>query len=271
MGAIIQKNRLISIVSIFFVISLLLILPSVHGIGFSIKNRSSSGQKIVTQISKQIEIPANSDYYLKFYSNNLTLEGQEIDPYSSGLSEKVQSAIAKSPNWIQRRLTRQFLSIDNPEDYAELILNVSKQYADEIAFSIACSPLGSLPEVDVINDNVQVLYELDKQIQYADIVDYDDGSGNYYSTIRYNVTENETEKQLEHPKDIYYWYVVHPQLSKNDAEYIYGKFWREYLFYHNDLGYPLLNEKLSNLEYMWDCESYSQLANRLWKWSMEKL
>ena len=145
MGTIIQKNkRLISILRVLLILtlSIFLILPGICGAGFSIKKNYFSDQKIVTKVSRHIEIPAGSDYYVKFHSENLTLEEQKIEPYSKGLSEKVKSAIAKSPNWIQRKLTRQFQSLNNPEEYADLILNVSKQYADEIAFSISLSQAG---------------------------------------------------------------------------------------------------------------------------------
>ncbi len=251
------------------ILSIFLILPSTFGASYSLESSIHPDQKIVTKISRQIEIPAGSDYYIKFSSENLSLEGHEIESYSSGLSEKVKAAIAKSPNWIQRELTRQFHAIDIPEEYADLLLNTSKKYADEIAFSIACSPLGNVPSVEVIRDNVFFLYENNKWIKYADIIDYDDGMGGYYSTIRYKVIENGTEKLFEYPKDIYYWYVVQPKISSENAMYIYGNFWRDYLFNHNDLGYPLLKEKLANIKYLWDCESYYQPGNRLWKWSIE--
>lgn len=176
-------------------------------------------------------------------------------------------AIAKSPNWIQRELTKQFQSLADPEPYADLIMNASKQYTDEIAFSIACSPLGNVPPVDLIRDNVFTLYANDRWIQYANIIDRDDGTGDYYSTIQYKILENGEEKQFECPKEIYYWYVVHPKLTMDQPVYRYNMFWREYLFNHNDLGYPLLKEKLSTIKYLWDCESYYQPAYRLWKWS----
>jgi len=187
--------------------------------------------------------------------------------YSSRLSEKIKNAIAKSPKWIQRDLTRQFLSIDG-EEYADLILEMDRRYVDEIAFTIAHCPIGSVPSVNIIKCNVLILYENDEWIKYSDIIDYDDNQGNYYSTIRYWVLENDTEKQLEYPPEIYYWYIVHPNVI-SDAKYVYGKFWRDYLFNHNDLGYPLLKEKLSEIKYLWDCKSYSQPSYRLWGWSME--
>ena len=129
MGAIIQKNNRLSIVRILLTVILLLflILPGVYGLEFSSKNSSHSDQKIVSKISRQIEIPADSDYYIKFFSDNLTLVGQEIEPYSLGLSEKVKSAIAKSPNWVQRELTRQFQSLDEPEEYAGITHFMTKE------------------------------------------------------------------------------------------------------------------------------------------------
>jgi len=254
---------------LILIVVVFLISPGVFGVTNSVKSSSYSDQSIVSKISREIEIPAGSDYYIKFDSEKLTLEEQETNSYSKGLSEKAIFAIAKSPTWVQRDLTRQFQSLESPEEYADLILNVSKKYVDEIAFSIACSPLDTVPSVDVIRDNVFFLYENDKWIRYADIIDYDNDTGNYYSTIRYKVIEDGIEKHFEYPKEIYYWYVVHPEISSEDASYIYERFWREYLFYHNDLGYPLLKEKLSTIEYLWDCQSYTQPGNRLWKWSME--
>ena len=250
---------------IFFVICL--VIPSFSYSVSSFNKDISEDEKIIGAVAREIDIPAGSDYYIKFDSANLTLDGENITSYSSGLSEKIKDAIAKSPRWIQRELTRQFHAIDG-EEYADLILDMSKKYVDEIAYTIASSPIGTVPSVDILRDNVKILYENDKWIKYADILDYNDDQGNYYSTIRYKVIENEIVKQFEYPPDIYYGYVVHPEIISK-ADYIYDKFWRDYLFNHNDLGYPLLKEKLSEINFLWDCKSYSQHGNRLWSWSMD--
>ncbi|MBE3137920.1 MAG: hypothetical protein IMZ43_11110 [Thermoplasmata archaeon] len=230
----------------------------------------TSDQKIVAKISREIEIPAGSDYYIKFDSQNLTLKGQDVVPYSEGLSDKVIAAIAKSPLWIQRALIRQFQNLSTPEPYADILLNASKQYADEIAFSIACCPSGRVPSAALLKENAESLYERDQWIQYADIVESDDGTGNYSSTIRYTVLENGTEKQIDLPTNIYYWYVVHPKITIEDVDATYGPLWRDYLFEHNDLGYPLLKEKLSTVRYLWDCTSYYQFGGRLWSDCMKQ-
>lgn len=246
---------------------IILILPCLNYTTFSLNNFENGNKKIISRISKEIEIPAGSDYFIKFSKNNLTLEGKNIPALSSGLSEKIIDAIAKSPKWIQQRLAIQFQAI-NDENYADLILNANIKYVDEIAFCIACSSIGNVPSIDIIKDNVLTLYENDRWINYADIVDYDDGFGNYYSTIKYRVIENETVKEFEYPPEIYYWFVVHPRISSEKPEYIYGKFWRDYVFNHNDIGYPLLKEKLSDIYYLWDCKSYFQENKRTWNWSL---
>jgi hypothetical protein len=242
-------------------LSIVFLIPSLTQ---NVSSLPTSTETIVSKVSKQLELPAGSDYYIKFSAVNLTLNGQDIEPYAHGLSETVLAAIAKAPQWIQYELTRQFHTLNTTEEYATLLLNASRRYADEIAFCIACSPQGNVPSAALIYENVQSLYERDQWIQYAEIVDYDDGAGNYYSTIRYTVLENGEEKQVVCPPEIYYWYVVHPKLGRGAVDPVYGTLWRSYLFDHNDLGYPLLKEKLSSIQYLWDCESYYQPGSRLW-------
>jgi len=249
-------------------LTICLILPGISNSAYSFYNFTVENKKIVGKITSEIEIIPESDYYMKFNINDLSLEGQNITPSTSGFSNKIKNAIAKSPRWIQNRLSKQFLEIDG-DKYADLILNINKKYVDEIAFTIACSSIGNVPPVDLLLDNVLILYDNDKWIEYADIVDYDDGQGNFYSTIKYTVLENGLEKQFEYPPEIYYWYVVHQEIGSENAEYIYEEFWRDYLFNHNDLGYPLLKEKLSEIKYLWDCKSYTQSGNRLWSYSIE--
>ena len=249
-------------------LTICLILPSLSNSAYSSCSLTEENKKIVGKVESEIEIQAESDYFIKFDIEDLTLKSQNITPLSSGFSSKIINAIAKCPNWIQSNLAKQFLEIDG-EEYADLILNVNKKFVDEIAFSIAYSSKGNVPPAKLLFENVLILYENDEWIKYADIIDYDDKQGNYYSTIEYTVLENDIEKQLEYPPEIYYWYVVHPEIGSDNAEYIYNSFWRDYLFNHNDLGYPLLKEKISEIKYLWDCKSYSQSGNRLWSLSIK--
>ncbi|MBN1281168.1 MAG: hypothetical protein JXA00_05920 [Candidatus Thermoplasmatota archaeon] len=245
--------------------SFLVFLPSTGGTLTSISKAPSTDSAVVSKVVRHVEIPAESDYYVRFNATTKTLQAEELDPLTQGLSASVVAAIAKSPVWIQRALTRQVQSLDDPEPYATSLLQASTQYADELAFSIASCPGGRVPPAALLTENVVSLYEYDRWIQYAEILDYDDGAGHYYSTIRYRVLVNGTEHVFEVPPEVYYWYLVHPKMATEETDASYGPLWRAYLFEHNDVGYPLLKEKLSSIQYLWDSMAYAQPANRLWE------
>ncbi len=223
----------------------------------------TEGQKLMAEFNHTIEIAPGDDYYIHFSRSGI--ETKSTVPYASNLSEEIQAAIARSPGWMQRELARQFEYLDSR--YADLILNADKRYVDEIAFSIAYSPVGSVPSPEVIYDNARFLYENDGFLDYVKIIDVYNGS-DYYSTIQYRVLENGSERNFTCPPAIYYWFVVSPRATIENSTYVYGKFWRDYVFNHNDIGYPLLKEKLSGIKYMWDCKSYHPPAHRTWKESM---
>ena len=256
--------------AVVFLCFALILSPGAISIPQSFHTATASEPHLVSMVTQEIEIPPDSDYYIRFDSENNILLPQDTVPSTQGLSEKSIAAIAKSPRWIQPRLTSQFHELNNPDSYADVLLNASKKYADEIAFSLACCPEGRVPSADLLKENVISLYEHDEWIAYADIIDYDDGSGYYFSTIEYRVLENGTEQYYLLPSDIYYWYVVHPKITNEDIDAVYGPLWRDYLFEHNDLGYPLLKEKLQGIQYLWDCESYYQPGNRLWSVCMNQ-
>ena len=181
------KSSILNGKIIIITVSILFISPVITDAVYSIESTTVANKKIVARLSREIEIPAGSDYSIEFFPEKFALNGEEITPYSSGLSENVSNAIAKSPRWIQRDLTRQFQYLSGPEKYAEIIIEADKRYTDEIAFSIACSPMDNVPQVEVIKDNVFHLYEIDEKIRYADIIDYEKESERYYSTIGYNI------------------------------------------------------------------------------------
>lgn len=219
---------------------------------------------VISSFISTSDVPAGSDMIIKYSSTDQDFSIIHGGNYRENMSDSVKTAIVKSPIWIQQDLARQFQAMENPEPYAWLLLNASKQMTDELAFSIAASPLADVASVDVLYNNVYWLYEIDKDIKYADIIDYDDGDGNYYSTIRYQTVGNGTKKQVEYPKEIYYWYVVHPEILGEHAQDIYGEFWRSFLYNHNDMNYPLLKEKINQIPFLWDHTAYSQPGERIW-------
>ena len=238
-------------------ILVILIAPS-YGINNSPVN-SLAKSNFIGHFEKSVYIKPGHDFYIHFSPQ----KGIDFKEENFNLSYKERVALSKVPSWIRQRLALQFEKVE--DEYADLIINSSKRYVDEIAFIIATSPPNEIPSPSLIYDDVRFLYKNDEYIDYADILDMENGS----STLRYTTLEDGRMLNVTCPMNIYYWYVVHPRITFEDAEMVYDKFWREYLFYHNDIGYPLLMEKLHGIKYLWDGKSYRPPAHRTWKWSME--
>lgn len=137
--------------------------------------------------------------------------------------------------------------------YADLILGAASRYKDEIGFVIAHTPTENLKamnknQTQLFVDNAHLIYEIDQYLDYVEVIEKDD-----YTTTRYKIGElgNITQKEL--PRDIYYWYIVHPKITDENVFYVHpddsdpnhptdpvngGRFWREYLFFHADESYP---------------------------------
>ena len=73
-----NTNKKSEIIKVLFVIviSFFLIFPSVIYNVNSIQIYSNLDRKIVAKLSKEVEIPAGTDYFIKYDSKNLTLNDQ---------------------------------------------------------------------------------------------------------------------------------------------------------------------------------------------------
>jgi hypothetical protein len=171
-----------------------------------------------------------------------------------------EQAIDRAPTWVTKELEDQLsrLSAGMQDTLANLILDAEDPYVDEIAWSVAHVSTTDLTRDDfnpqLIVDNAELLYRVDGDVSYAQIVDYGDavGGGEYYSTVRYKVREDGEVNEYEYPREIYYWYIVHPRGSDEVPTYIdpavpdnctllcnimdftadppAGRFWREYFY-----------------------------------------
>ncbi len=242
----------------------------------------------IKNFTTTVQIDAGEKYFLYFDNKNLEMR---VMPDINLPTECVQ-ALSMVPSWLKDNLTYKFrqLSPSKQVTYANLIINSpDPKYIDEIAFCIAHSSVESLEHQymfpQLLTDNAKYTYQNDQYISYANIIEKPD-----YTTIRYYDADNVTH---ELPRDIYYWYVVHPKLSDElptyvNPDYDYtsqppgdrnygvspptGKFWREWLFYHNDTGQnytypsvatksefkpnPNLKHMLSNATSVWEAISF---------------
>ncbi len=220
---------------------------------------------ILDRFDQRIEIPPGEDFYLRV-SPQQGLQSENRTPLTHNLSERQQKAVCRAPVWLRSSLTRRLRQLN--DSYAELLLQAPATYVDEIGFSMAFSPEGAVPSPDVLLDNARFIYKHDRLLDYVSLVE-GRGEAGSYTTIRYRVLESGQEKMMRCPPSIYYWYVVSPRLSIENATHVYDTFWREYLIHHNDRGYPLLKEKLSDIRYLWDRTSYRPPGQRTWQWSMD--
>jgi hypothetical protein len=161
--------------------------------------------------------------------------------------------VAPGVNYYPKDVMLNYLAENHQNRYADLIIDSGQLYKDEIAFSIAHLPTEnlkalSLNQSQILVDNAQLIYEIDSHLDYVEVIEKAD-----YTTTRYKFGEPGSTVYRELPRDIYYWYIVHPKVTNENVFYIHpddtdpnhptdpsngGRFWREYLFYHADSAYP---------------------------------
>jgi hypothetical protein len=217
-----------------------------------------SGWTLIDSLVLHAMIPAGQRLAVMFDSATESLRDTLLPEF---LTDSARMALAIAPDWLKDDLADNFrrLGAVQQSRYSDVIVNCpDKRYYDELCFQVAHLSPGVLSSMNpqILVDNVQQAYQIDPELQYVDIVDYGNPlqGGDYYSTTEYRaVVEGETT-MVEIPRDIYYWWIVMPKITDEQPTYVYDYFWREYLFYECDSGYPLLREKLANTQILWNGE-----------------
>ena len=138
------------------------------------------------------------------------------------------------------------------EYYAELILNTTDPYIDEVAYAIAVDRPANLKML-LDNDgaylyvlNAESIYNISTQLNYVEVVDYDD-----YSTLKYKTEAGWKEV----PKEVYYKYlvtfsryIIAPWAWPSRYE---GHFFRTFLPYDHRYNVSLL-ERVANAATMYE-------------------
>ena len=240
-------------------VMLLMLLPPVS-LAQEPPTRSTGSEtwELLDELQKEVRI-APGGSYCAWYDNS-TRQIADNDVYSN-LTAKANAALEKVPAWLESDLALKFCEIGSGMDvYANLILNAADpRYVDEIAFAVAhTSPeILKSPSFDayVFSDNAASIYDADRYLDYVNITEKAD-----YTTATYT---NAAGAKVELPREIYYWYIVHPKITDETPQYINpsngavnvppsGKFWRDYLLNHNDAGYPLLRDALAGVPTLWN-------------------
>lgn len=211
-------------------------------------------------------IPGNGRAIFSIDTGTDTIELIETEEL---LPDTVLNAINYSPLWLRDDLIDNFRQLppDSQAIYANLILDAPLAWVDEVAYQVAHIAPEILVDTsfspELITVNAEYLYKNDTLLCYVDIIDYGaPGDDNYYSTVKYKALELGDTTYYELPPEYYYMYIVHPELSDESPRmdsYVYNRFWRDYLFYYADAGYPVLSEKLQGVKIIWDVADTAQV------------
>jgi hypothetical protein len=242
----------------------------------------------VDTLAAHLKVHAGSRYVVCFDYNQQELFDLQV---SDSLTDLAWEAVERAPTWLAEELTDNLRRLEpaSQNTFSQLILNGEHPVVDEIAYQVARMAPRSLThelfDAELIVLNAELLYEHDEVLQYVEIVDYGSAGsgGDYYSTTRYRYIDAGDTVWVEIPKEMYYWYVVHPKLSDETAKMssepsnvqsTYGYFWREYLFSNPDSVYdysesggvpgvyPILGDVLANPTVLWDGEQYDLPGGR---------
>ncbi|OQX88583.1 MAG: hypothetical protein B6D65_05725 [candidate division Zixibacteria bacterium 4484_93] len=230
---------------------------------------------VIDSISFEKYIPPGNSIAIRVRHDMLEL----VSDTSTDIPSSWAEALDRTPNWLRRELLLSFQNLEDyspgsAESFANLIVSsAGPPLTDEVAFCIAhMSPqalLDSRFDPSLLVENARSIYQVADSLSYVFLVERGDfGARTYYTTTRYRILDGADTVWYELPRDIYYWYIVHPKLSdeavkKRDAgtdevEMTYGHFWREYLLYDPDPahsytegGYPKLIDVMKVPRVLW--------------------
>jgi len=245
----------------------------------------------VDSIQVNTFLRAGKQHGMLFSTYNQTMQT------SSTLGEIIPAAISaidKSPLWLRADLANVFSQLSSLKQmaWAAIINDAVDPYIDEIAFAVAHSSVqylaSNFSDPSLFVENAQLLYSIDAELPYVQIVNYGSSTTDpdYYSTTQYYKTTADSQVvQMTVPRDIYYWYIVHPKITDEIPAYINpaltesntthsnninpppdGVFWRNYLYTVQELDYPVLRDTLMQCQTAFNRNGTSGDAIRAIQW-----
>jgi hypothetical protein len=218
----------------------------------AIQTANRSNDIIATGTGKDFLLPGEYSYF----KVNTNTQNVTYYPLNYNLHSSCQDAINRAPDWLEKDLILQFRKLKRfnlDDDYAKLILDADANMVDEVAFQVAHIAVETLASTrfkankELIIKNAQHIYNVVDSLKYVRLKEYGDFStGDYYTTSEYRVKKgtNGDTVWTEIPRDIYYWYVVHPKIDRealaiqdNSSDRTYGYFYKDYIWYNPDSVY----------------------------------
>jgi hypothetical protein len=226
------------------------------------------------------------------YAVQLDYSTQELLPLppADPLTAIGRQAVDRAPTWLQKQLEDNLarMSAAQQDKWGQKVLDAVDPYVDEVAFLIAhISPQDlawSNFYAQLIDDSSTYAYEVDPDLDYVQVLDEGSAAegGDYWTTVVYEVELDGVVSSVEYPREIYYWFLVHPRGSDERPTYIdpvpcsssgtpaappTGKFWRRWLYYNTENKFggecdvdrdgtvgepcPLLKETVADTPVLW--------------------
>jgi len=259
--------------SLVFAFILVIATLSLNNFSFSNNQESDLERKELSGITFDLE-EYYENYETDFISEDSFLDRTNINAIDNSdyivktsiffeLSDTQKDALERVPDWMHEDFIDAMRRLEAEGDfYADFLLAVEEPlWWDEVAFIISHTAIGLLTanyfDPEIIIKNVELIYMIDPDLQYVDIVDHGTPGvdKDFYSTTKYRIKDGEDFIWMEIDKDVYYWFVVHPKMSDEDPSWssevsdrssTYGYFWREYLYFNPNENYDYQKYYLLN-------------------------
>ncbi len=232
-------------------------------------------------------IPVGERFAVRFERSSESLVREtSADP----LTATGRAAVDRAPAWLRARLEDQLsrMNAASQDRWAGLITAADDPYVDETAFLIATMSPHDLAHASfdegLIEEMATYPYEVDPFLDYVALRDVGSAAqgGDYHTALVYQVELDGTVSEVVYPRELYYWYVIHPRGSDEPPLYIdpvpcssggtpaappTGKFWARWLFYNTDNKFgglcdndfngdrnepcPLLKDVLAGVPVLW--------------------
>ena len=155
-------------------------------------------------------------------------------------------AIKLLPRWLRADFAMNMSMTDKKvvDKWCKLVINTPQQQRDEVGFLLAHTHPKELAKQDFapenITDQAELIYQVAQHSNWAQLVEHNESQDNYWTTVKLKYKEDGTVKWYEVPKDMYYYFVLHP---REDAEPVQttdpitgeaalpsqGRTWRRYI------------------------------------------
>jgi len=204
-------NRVLSVVIIAVIAS----FPAFLITSDSNASDDSPGWYLMSKESYSFMVLPNDHAFIEVYPDSIGTEMLLDRP----LPTECADALEAVPEWMRIDLALKFhqLSRDDSVRFAQVILDApDPNWSDEVAFVVAHSSVPALTDQyffpELFHDNARLIYEADRSLDYVRLVEKGD-----HTTVAY-ISAGGSE--VEVPRDIYYWYIVHPKLGDELPTYV---------------------------------------------------